>query len=149
MVSLELMRTCSVSLMQSSAQKSWIWKRGSHERNKLEPLVWSVCVTNAEEMHDKEPLLSAALWLSFMASVFPERDVNISAATERKHGFFICAVNLRGICLPLQIRDQQTTVMFVCLYKWARKHFWHETQDHNLTKKKPQTVVEEMFWSFA
>lgn len=62
-------------------------------------LQWSICITNAGEMHDKEPPLSSVVLVSFMSSAFPETDVNISAVTDY-------TVNLRGIHLPFQIRDQ-------------------------------------------
>lgn len=67
---------------------------------------WSICSTNGEKMHDEEPLLPVTILVSFMSSTFPQRDMNISAATERKHCLSICAVNLRGIYFPLQIWNQ-------------------------------------------
>lgn len=73
---------------------------------KLELLQRSRCISNAADVRDAEPRLPAAFFLHVIS-------VNISAAT----GW---TVNLRGTDVPLQIRDQQNTVVFVQMYESPR-----------------------------
>lgn len=85
---------------------------------KLELLQRSRCISNATDVRDAEPRLPAAFFLHVIS-------VNISAAT----GW---TVNLWGTDVPLQIRDQQNTV--VCANVWVST-LRYEEPDHKLRHK--------------